>query len=161
MAQQLHVVSVTPTITSGSAYASGNQLGGLMTVSGVNAGGSSGCILQDVVVVDKAGQNAAMDVLVFDASVTVGSDKAAVSISAADLTNHCLGNLKVTAAMYSSAGTPSVATFNGSNMPLTVKPALGQGGNTGTLYAVLVCRGTPTYTSTSDITVKFKFGFEA
>lgn len=158
--QLVQVVTATPTITSGSAYASGNQLGGLLTLSGVNNGGSAGCALIDVVVTDKAGQSAALDVLLFDASVTVGSDKAAVAISAADLTAHCLGNLKVTAAMYSSAGTPSVATFNGSNMPLLLKPAAGQTG-TGTLYAVLVSRGTPTYTSTSDLTVKFLFAYDA
>ena len=158
--QLIQVVTATPTITSGSAYASGNQLGGLLTLSGINGGGSGGCVLQDVIVTDKAGQSAAIDVLLFDASVSLGSDKSAVSISAADITAHCLGNLKVTAGMYSATGTPSVATFNGSNMPLLLKPALGVGTGTGTLYAALVCRGTPTYTSTSDLTVKFKFSFD-
>lgn len=159
MAQQLQVVVATPTITSGSTYASGNQIGGLLALSGVNGGGSSGCTLQDVVVVDASGQNAAMDVLLFDASVTVGSDKAAVNISASDMANHCLGNLKLAASAYSSAGTPSVAALVGS--PLLCKPAAGNGTASGSLYAVLVCRGTPTYTSTSALTVKFCFTFDA
>ena len=156
MAQQSDV-TVIPTITASSAYASGNQIGGLLTIPGVNAGGSEGTRLEKIVVVDKAGQSAAVDVLVFNAAPSVGSDKAAVAISAADLATKCIGNAKILSADYSSAGTPSVATYTRPSGPLFAKPV--QGG-AATLYAVLVSRGTPTFTSTSDIIVKFQFSWD-
>lgn len=142
--ERLQYATATPTITSGSAYASGNAIGGIMTFAGiVNRGYSA---VYSVTIVDKAGQSAAVDLILFSQSFTPTADKSAIAISAADALN-VLANIKVLAADYSAIGTPSVATksqlFFG---------AVGTLDNN--LYGQLISRGTPTYTSTSDLTVK-------
>jgi len=137
-------ISVTPTIST-TAYTSGDVVGGLQTISNAaRISGGSG-IIQSIIVVDKTqAQRAAMDILFFDRSVTVAADNAAVATSDGDMAN-ILGVVSIGPYNTAWPGTPlnSVSTLLNVGLPFVL--------NGTDLYAVAVVRGTPTYTSTSDL----------
>jgi hypothetical protein len=156
-------VTATPVISSGSIYANGDCLGPLQTIANaVRAGALSGRILSATIVDKTQAQRAAIDILFFTSTVTTAADNAAFTISDTDIQN-CLGVIPVKALDYNTAwpGTPlnSIATVpyadlttsanlnNSSQLPFPIV-------TTGTdLFMQLIVRGTPTYTSTSDIVV--------
>jgi hypothetical protein len=148
---QHHIVEVTPVLDT-SAYASGDQLGSLMTLSGAVPASGAGAILRAVSIVDKAKQSAALKVLLFDASPTIVSvDNAAADISDAELADKCLGAVAVAAADYVALNANSVATVQAT---LPVKPNASS-----TLYALLVSAGSPTYAA-SDLVLRFHFTWD-
>lgn len=140
----------TPAVTA-SAYTAGNVVGGVLSFS--NAVRTQNAInsgrLQNVLVTSKSTQALVeMDLYLFNANPTGSTftDKAAPAIAAADIPK-----------LIAKVALMSVDANLGANY--TSWQALGIGlvfqlgsGNT-TLYAVLVTRGTPTFASTSDITV--------
>jgi hypothetical protein len=142
--ERLQYAKVTPTITSGSAYATGNAIGGLLTFPGIANRGFSA--VYSVTIIDKSGQNPACDLILFSQTFTPTADKSAIAISAADSLN-CLGNVKIATGDWSSMGTPGVALKT-----QLFFAAVGDVDNN--IYGQLICRGTPTFTSTSDITIK-------
>ena len=101
-------------------------------------------VVQSVVVIDDAGQEAQLDLLLFDQSFTATADNDAIAISTADAEN-CIGVVTVSA--YSDMGTPSVGRSTNSGLAFKAK-------DDRTIYGQLVTRGTPTYASTSDLTIK-------
>lgn len=135
----------TPTISNGAAYTSGDVLGGLQTLSNAaRISGGSG-IIQSITVLDKTqAQRAAIDLLFFDRSVTVAADNAAVAMSDADMA-FCLGIVSIGPYNAAWPGTPlnSEATLLNVGLPFVL--------NGTDLFVVAVVRGTPTYTSTSDL----------
>lgn len=141
-------VTVTQTVTSGSAYASGNAIGGVMTFAGLADRGFS--TIMSLTVVDKSSQNAACDLFLFNQLPTgTVTDKTAVALSTADLLN-CVAVVPIATTDYASGGT------NGSVAAKVGKANLfiGVGGSSdNNVYGVLVSRGTPTFTSTSAIAV--------
>lgn len=146
----IFAVEVTPTIDT-SAYAAGDQLGSLMTLSTGIADDAKNMTLLSVAIVDKAKQDAAIDILLFDESPTVSSsDNAALDISDAEMVDKCCGFVEVADSKYSDLNANSVA-FVG-NIGLNCKYV-----TDGTLYAIMNCQGTPTYTSTSDLVLRFTF----
>ncbi len=131
----------TPTITA-AQYASGNAVGGLLTFANiVRAAGRGGRLT--AFIRDKAGQAGGYDLLLFDSAPTAPTDKTAVALSAADLAK-CFGSL--TPGTIVLGGTPGILNAD------TPKPfKLGSGTS---IFGILVTRGTPTYASTSDISVE-------
>lgn len=142
------VISVTPTITAG-AYSANDAVGGLLTFAdafGVNAGNDPrGAILDSVVITDLGKQDVQLDLVLFSKTFTATADNAALDVADADLPN-CLGVIKLTD--YADFNDSSVVTKAG--IGLVIKNT----GSDGSLYGQLVTRGTPTYASTSDLTVK-------
>ena len=144
-------VQVTPTISTG-IYATGDVLGTLQTISGAARFTGGGGFLRALTILDKTqAQRAAIDVLFFDRSVTVAADNAPITMSDADMAN-CLGFVAIATGDYNTAfpGTPlnSVATkVLSTPLPYIV--------NATSLFAVAVVRGTPTYTSTSDLVFSY------
>lgn len=136
--------SVVPTITSGAPYASGNAIGGLLTFTGLADAGEA--LILSGVVLDKSGQNAACDLVLFNAAVAAPTDKAAVAISSADL-QKAIGVISFATADFASVGTGGVGGKSKGNLNIASTSA------DNNLYGVLISRGTPTYVSTSDITV--------
>lgn len=137
-------VSVSPTVTASSAYTAGNQVGGLLTFA--NAVGSAlGGLIESVTVRAKSVQTAGLKLYVFSADPTnsTWTDKSAPSINAADLPS--LLGVYTLGAADSGLGTMTVWNLDGVNK--LFKSA------TTSLYGVLVTTGTPTFTSTSDISV--------
>ena len=160
------VVSVVPTIST-SAYTSGDQLGGIMTLTDVirpNPSNLSGLTeLVSIVVLDGSLQNAAMDIWIFNQSPTVTSvDNGAFSMSDANQALQCLGSVSIgvsgTSGAYSASALNSVSSNPNLNLLLEVDfTAEGVPPNPNNLYAIAIVRGTPTYTTTSSL--KFLFGF--
>lgn len=154
------VVAVTPVITAG-AYNAGDQLGSIMAIPDVIRQDTQSIVnkigdneLVSVTILDKAKQDAEMDVWFFNQLPTlVSADHAAFNISDSELVAKCIGvvSLGVT---YSDSVSNSVTTSVTLNLPMQVP---GTSATPTSVFAVAVNRGTPTYTSTSDL--QFQFGF--
>lgn len=146
------VVSVTPTIST-SAYATGDQIGGIMTLTDAvrfDSNESKGFSeLVSVTILDSSKQNADIDVWFFKTSPTVTSvDNGAFAMTAANMAAQCIGVVSAGVA-YSDAAAVSVSSTCNLNLPLQVA----SGSN---IYAIAVVRGTPTYATTSAL--QFQFG---
>jgi hypothetical protein len=141
---QNSTLTVAQTVTASSAYVSGNAVGGLITLAGINRATGLSILVQSVLVTSKSAQTNPMDLLLFNASPTGSTctDKTAVSIVAADA-GKLVGVAHVTD--WTSGGTASIGQMN--------QPPIGIAVPATTLYACLVTRGTPTWTSTSDVSV--------
>ena len=151
------VITVSPTVTA-AAYSAGNLIGGKLTLAAAVRGTTDGGTqasgeLRSLLLTDKANQKAAIDVVFFNADPTntTFTDHAAVALNVADLPKY-IGHVSILASDYSSlaAATNAAAT----------KPNLGIGFSIpsgSTLYACLISRGTPTYASTSDLSLTVSF----
>lgn len=141
----------TPVINT-SAYTAGDELGGLQTITGAaRYTGGAGRVLA-VTVLDKTqAQRSAIDVLFFDRSISVAGNNNPFAPSDADMANF-LGLVAIATGDYNTAwaGTPtnSVATkILATPLPFVVAAT--------SLYALAVVRGTPTYTSASDLVFSY------
>lgn len=144
-------VTAAPTVTAASAYASGNVVGGLQTFTSalrqqstdVAGSGIGSALLQHVTLNFKSSQTAQTDLLLFSANPTNSTftDKAALAVNTADFD-------KVIAVVHISdctnLGTPS--SCQSGQLAIPVRNA-----TAATLYGVLVTRGTPTFTATTDL----------
>ena len=143
-------VEITPTVDT-AIYASGDRVGSIQTILGANEGGGRLTTLQGLVVVDKSKQKSVLTLFFFDELPAVASaDQAAADITDAEMVDKCLGYVAIAAADYRDLANNSTATVKDINLYLKPKTS-------GTLYAVLVSGGTPTYTSTSDLCFKYTF----
>lgn len=148
---KVHVVEVTPTLDT-SAYADSDRLGSIEEIACGNDIGHP-VTLMNLVVLDKDDQGVAFDILFFNESPTVASaDNANISITDAEL-EKCVGIVSVTADDYADLLSAQVATKN--NIGLGMKPVSGSG----SLYALLVSRGAPTYTA-SGLVFKYYFAMD-
>ena len=147
---QGHIFEVTPTIDT-AAYTANDQVGGIQTITGVNASGFNLAFLKSVVVVDEAKQKAALTIFLFDELPTVASsNNAAIDIVDAQLTAKCIGHVTVAAGDYQDVSAGSVACVR---VEMPVKPNKVNG----TIYAVAMTTGTPTYGAADDLTFKYAF----
>lgn len=134
-------VQVTPTIST-SAYANGDAVGALLTFANALPAAGSG-VLEAVTIVDKASQAAALDLVLFRASITAPTDNAAFDPTDAELADY-VGHVVIGGGHYSA--------FN-DNAAAMRRPELHFDLSGTSLYGVLVARGTPTYAATTDIVV--------
>lgn len=146
--------------TSAGAYATGQVLGGLITID--NIATASGpiperglsAVLNDLAVIDNSGAaGVAVDLFFFNQQpATVMTDKAAFGPSTADMLN-CIGVVQVVAADYVAAGAGSqiAAGKNQSNLGKILKPFASTA-----LYCVPVTRGAPSY-GVSGLALRFQF----
>lgn len=136
-------VSQTPTVTAG-AYSANDAVGGLLTFAAAALGTGLGGVVKDVLILDDAGQDAEMELWLFDQTFTAMSDNAAWAPSEADLRNLvCI--ISTTDGAWFAAGTPSAAMVEANQ----------RYDCTGTsLFGQLVTRGTPTFAATDDVSVK-------
>lgn len=151
-------VQVAQTVTASSAYASGNAIGGLMTVANAaRVSGSAGTpgtsgILQSVIINSKSAQTTQVDIFLFSAnpSGSTCTDKTAFSLAAADF-DKVLGVVSVPATTgWYAAGTPSVGQAQNLALPYALASAT-------SVYACAVTRATPTFASTTDISIGYRF----
>jgi hypothetical protein len=144
------VVEVTPTLDT-NAYASGDRLGTLMTLTGVVRHQGFEAVLLDVVVLDKAKQSQALDIYFFREAPTIASaDNAAIDISDTEM-EKCIGRVSIATTDYSALAGNSEAS------PAPYNRLLGAVEGKTDIYALAVCRsGTPTYAASS-LVFKFKF----
>lgn len=81
--QKLSVTSSGLTTVT-TTYAAGDQVGALMTLSNAAAVSGGSGVITGVTLIDASDVLGAVDLVIYDSSVTLGSDNAAVSISDAD-----------------------------------------------------------------------------
>jgi hypothetical protein len=112
--------------------------------------------LVSVSVLDEDDQGIAFDILLLDASTSLGTVNNAMAASDA-LGRGVLGRMLVPAASFYDIGDCKFATVTGNtstgNLPMILKC----GSSTTSLYVALVSRGTGTYTASG---LRIKFGFE-
>lgn len=154
------VFSITPAISTSPAYTSGDCLGSVNTVTNAARFSGGGGVITSVTVLDKTqAQRAAFDILLFNSSVTATTDNAAFALDDADMAK-CVGIISVLTGDYNTAwaGTPknSVAfkpNTQTATWPMSMAiPYYCSGGTS--LYVQFVVRGTPTYTSVTDLVVQ-------
>jgi hypothetical protein len=137
-------VTAAPTVTAASAYASGNAVGGLITLAAINRQSGASIYVQSVTVASKSAQTAQFDLVFFNANPTASTctDKTAFSVAAADAS-------KLAGVAHVSDWTASAVGSVGQMQ----QPPIGVPVPVTTLYACLVTRGTPTFTATTDVSV--------
>jgi hypothetical protein len=147
------VLSSTPTITAG-AYSANDLVGGKISLTpaarlvSLPSNIIPTATIINVILTDKSTQASNTDVIFWsaDPSATTFTDNAALTVADADLLN-IIGIVTVnswtTFAANSVGTTTSAVTF-----PYQLAS------EASTLYASLITRGTPTYASTSDLTLR-------
>jgi hypothetical protein len=138
-------VQVTPTVTSASAYATGNIVGGLLTFPNiVNSTVKSG-VLESITIAVKSLQTTSFKLYIFSGlpsttfnnkttpAIVVGDASKLLDVYSFTTPDNGLGN-NVT--LYYSDAINRSLVLDGSSM-----------------YGVLVCLGTPTFTTTTDVVV--------
>jgi hypothetical protein len=124
---------------AGAAYATGDLVGGKITISDVlNNDGQDGFVYS-IADQDKSNQKVALDIVLFneDPTETTFTDNAAIAIHADDL-NKVIGVISVLAADYCAFASNAVATKVLNNLPF-------RSSSTNKIYACVVSRGAPTY----------------
>lgn len=135
-------ISQTPTVTAG-AYSANDAVGGLLTFANAARTSGGGGVLKDVLILDDAGQDSALELWLFNATFTAMADNAAWAPSEADL-RKLVAIVSTVDGAWFAAGTPSAARIEVSQRyDLTGTSLFGQ----------LVTRGTPTFAATDDVTV--------
>lgn len=152
----------TPVVTSGSAYAAGNAVGGLLTID-KNATGDFpiqepglSAILRNLVVIDLANQKPNLDLYLFSkAPATTPTDKSAWSPVDADLLA-LLAHIPIATGDFTSINSRAYAdSSNQRGLNRVLKPDWAAGKTA--LYGVLTTSSTPTFTSTSSLQLRFHF----
>jgi len=138
-------VSQTPEITAG-AYSAGDAVGGLLTFANAARRSGGGGVIKTVTIIDDAGQDAELELWLFDRTFTAIADNSAWAPAEADL-ERLIGVISTEESSqgWLAAGTPSAVTIDVSaRYDVTGTSMFGQ----------LVTRGTPTYVATDDLTIK-------
>lgn len=136
-------LSVTPTVSTTPAYTAKDAVGGLLTFTGAARAAGGTIRIEAAQVVDKGQQMKDLDLVLFDRTITAPTDNAIFAPSDAELA-FCVGVVPIFAGSYSDLSTNSVASVT-SGLTAVL--------NGSDLFGVLVARGTPTYTSTTDLVV--------
>lgn len=147
-------IEIPVTTSNGAAYSNFDQIGSLITVDPFFHNTKGAATFLGVTLVDKAKQNAALALLLFDQEPTItSSDNDPFTITDAELADKCCGVINFPFANYYSLANNSVCT--NANLLDTFKSA-----TTGSrkLWMVLISAGTPTYTSTSDLYIRLHLG---
>src|SRR5260370_1433252 len=138
-------ITITPAVTASSAYTSGNNVGGLLTLTGAILQGGGAALLQSLTVTDKANQKAAMTLLLFDSNPGSGTytDKVAMAL-ATDLIK-IAARVDIAAADYVTIDSKAIAQY--SNLQRIVVALAGAN----TPFGALVTTSPPTYARVSDL----------
>ena len=136
-------ISQTPTVTAG-IYTANDAVGGLLTFANAARVSGGGGVLKDVIIIDDNGQDAIMELWLFDTTITAMADNAPWAPSEADL-RKLVGIASTGDGAWRAAGTPSSNLIEVSQRYDCVAT---------TLYGQLVTRGTPTFANTDDVTIR-------
>lgn len=133
-------------VVSLGAYASGDLIGGKLTMLAVADLERGGGIIQTVVLTDRAKQSVNVDVVFFGSNPgdTMFTDNAALAIADVDLVK-VLGFAQVN--NYSDFSDNSVGQALNVAIPFCLAMD-------GVLYAAIVARGAPTYVATDDLMLR-------
>lgn len=137
-----------PLTISTSQYAAGDVVGGLITIDTTRLRG--GALLNQVVLVDDDNEKAVLDLYLFNAAPTTIADNASTT-GAFVIADHkkIVTKVPIAAADYVTLNGNAVAVVADVNNVIHVLP--------GSLYAYLVCTGTPTYAAITDLWLALDF----
>ena len=136
-------ISQSPTVTVG-AYSAGDAVGGLLTFANAGRFSGGGGVAKNVVLIDDAGTDVAMELWLFSETFTAMADNAAWAPSQADL-RKLIGVVYSSDGAWAAAGTPSINDIE-------ISKRYDLAGTS--MFGQLVTRGTPTFAATDDVTVK-------
>ncbi len=139
-------ISVTPVISAAVLYTTGDAVGGLLTFANAADVFHGTGTIKAVNVIDKDSEEDALELHLFNRSVTVADNNAAVAYSDADLAFY-VGRVDIGTGDYTTFAANSAAHVV-ADIPFNLA-ALGTG-----LFGQLVVRGGPTYTAVNDIIVQ-------
>lgn len=130
----------TPTVTVG-AYLANDCVGGMLTFASAARNAGGGGVLKDVIILDDAGQDAELELWLFNASFTSPGDNAPWAPSQADL-RKLVAIASTADGAWRAAGTPSAIVIEVSQRYDLVGTSM---------FGQLVTRGTPTFLATDDV----------
>lgn len=153
MRSVLKTLTITPTLDT-NAYTSGDRMGSLVTLSSAFVVAQGRMNILSVNVIDKAKQNAAFEIILFNQQPTIASaDNAAIDFTDANA-DYIVGVIPILTTDYTTAyGSNSQATKMNVNLVVQGAAPAANGVTGKALYALLVARGAPTYAA-SDLTIK-------
>jgi len=139
-------ISQTPTVTVG-AYSAGDVVGGLLTFANAARVATYGGVIKNVLIVDDAGQDAELELWLFNQAFTPIADNGAWAPAEADLENLItVVSTETSDQGWIAAGTPSICDIEVSRRYDLVGTSM---------FGQLVSpTDTPTFAATDDITVK-------
>lgn len=139
------VITTQLAVQAALAYATGDILGGKITISGALARDGGSGILQNAILCCKSALAVNVDLVLFsaDPSNTTFTENAAAAIATTDV-EKVLGVLSLTTRVV--LGTPVVAALYNIGMPLEAAQR--------DLYACLIARGAFTATATTDLILR-------
>lgn len=144
------VISVTPTIDT-AAYSTGDAVGGKQTLTSAARVSGGAVTLESLIIVDKANQKQAMDILFFNADPTAATITNNATFAFSTDIAKWVGQIHIATTDWTTFD--SKAIVNKLNQKLTM-----QGNATANLYAAVVGTGTPTYLTAGDLI--FYYGFQ-
>lgn len=142
-------ISQTPTITAG-AYSAKDGVGGLLTFAAAARHTAGHGKVNSVIIKDKAFVANVLQLWLFDSDPTVVADNGVFTFTDANLAK-CVGVVPIAAADYYQAADNQVAAIR--NVGLEYHCAATS------LFGALQCTGTPTYASTSDLTITLEIEY--
>lgn len=148
ISRKLKSVTVQPPIST-VAYAAGQVIGGVMTLTGALRAAILSGTWMGVQVMEKSIQKAPMDIVIFSQNPTAANFVDHVAPNWSNEYGNIVAITNLVAANYSTLSTSSGACLG--NLCKKVIST------TGNLYAVAICNGTPTYASASHLYFTFYF----
>ena len=150
----MYTVEVSPVVSTSPAYTSGDAVGAKVRIP---VGALKGSKLVSVVVVDKDNQKANIQGFFFDADLTTGgTDNTTYTVAAGDVSK-AVGYFSIATADYVTIGGLAVGA---ASVPFTnnVQPVM-QSAETddGDLWLQMVTTSTPTYSTTSSLSIILGF----
>jgi hypothetical protein len=142
------LLSVTPTVSTTPAYSAGDAVGGKQSLVGALPFLGTAARLQQVFLMDKGNQKAAMDLLFFDQDPTAATITDNAAFAGSTAVANIIARVPIAAADYVTVAGVAYATKSGLNVELASAADT-------TLYVAAVTSGTPTYVSTSDLVFKY------
>lgn len=141
----------TPTITNGTAYASGDLIGGKLTFTNAVLSSQRHAEIVGGVLYDSSKQSADVDLVIFsaDPTATTFTNDSAFAVHADDL-QKVVAVIKFRSTDYVPFSANSVGIVDNTSKKFR---STGTASPFDAVYGALVSRGTPTYTSTTALTV--------
>jgi hypothetical protein len=143
------VAVLTPTVTVDAAlYATGDNMGGKLTLTGMTRVAAGSGMIQSVVITSKAVQTATFDVIFFNAdpSASTFTTNVAQALDDADL-----AKIIGVAQCNTVVALTDCSIHQATNVAMPFKLPAGTSG-----YAAIVVRGAPTPASTSDLSISIR-----
>lgn len=145
-------ITLSPTVTvDTNAFTAGDVVGSKLTLtSAMRVSGGTG-ILDSIYVQEKGSQAAVLDILIFNADPSNGTytNNGAFTANDTDMAM-CIARVHIATTDYVATGGYTSASLGGLGKIVAAS-------GSGNLYAVIITSGTPTYSATTSLKVRFGF----